>query len=123
MEDFMPRKFTNYPQTSEIPFEKDKVSKLKRDKKIRKLHKKIKKQKRLIRKLNKCREAGEGCTSSGRSKNDSKKSTQNKEKSFFSKVKDRLIDALPSICRTMVKTATTIICGWALKRFGKSMMA
>lgn len=119
----MSRVFTNYPQTSENTFVTDKVFKSKRDKKIKKLQKKVRKQRKLIYKLREQGVESENCNSSNRNINDENTSTQNKETSFFSKVKDRLIDALPSICRTMVKTATTIICEWVLKRFGKLKMA
>lgn len=65
----------------------------------------------------------ENSDSQKRNINSDNKSAQDKKKSFFSKMKDRLVEALPSICRTVAKTATTIICGWAFKSFKKLKVA
>ena len=119
----MSKIFTSYPQTSEIPFEAVNASEAQKDKKIRKLQKRLKKQKKLIRKLSNQGVTSENSTSSNSNINDRNESAQDKGKSFFSKVKDRLVEALPSICRTVVKTATTIICGWAFKSFKKLKVA
>lgn len=119
MEDSMSKIFTSYPETSEIPFEAVNASEAKKDKKIKK---RLKKQKKLIRKINK-QVTSENSASQKCNINSDNKSTQDKKKSFFSQVKDRLVEALPSICRTVAKTATTIICGWALKHFGKLKVA
>lgn len=122
MEDKMSKIFTSYPQTSEIPFEAVNASEAQKDKKIKKIQKRLKKQKKLISKLNR-QVAIENSASQKCNINSDNKSTQDKKKSFFSKVKDKLVEALPSICRTVAKTATTIICGWTLKHFGKLKVA
>lgn len=120
----MSKIFTSYPQTSEIPFEAVNASEAQKDKKIRKLQKRLKKQKKLICKLSK-QVISENSDSQKHNINiDNKFEFEPyKKKSFFSKVKDRLVEALPSICRTVAKTATTIICGWAFKSLKKLKVA
>ena len=114
--------FTDYPKTSEVPLEEAEVSKLKKLKKkkqIKKILKKLKKQKKLIKKISKQKVESENCTSSKCNTDDGKIPTQDNEKSFFNRMKDKFIDAVPSICRTVAKTVTTLVLGWAFKHFGK----
>lgn len=118
--------FTDYPKTSEVPLAEAKVAKLKKLKKkkqIKKLQRELKKQKKLIKKLSKQKVESENCTSSKCNTNDGKIPTQDKEKSFFNRMKDKFIDAVPSICRTVAKTVTTLALGWAFKHFGKWKVA
>lgn len=90
---------------------------------IKKLRKKVKKQRKLIHKLSKCRKVSEDCSTSKCNLNDGDKSDRSREKSFFTEVKEKFIKAVPSICRTVAKTATTILCGWVLNCFGKRKVA
>lgn len=123
----MSKIFMNYPEGSENPIMTDETSSHDKDKVIKKLRKKNKKQRKLIRKLSKCGKESEEHSSSKCNMNDGNKSDQDKEnekeKSFFTKVKEKFIEAVPSICRTVAKAATTILCGWALKCFGKRKVA
>lgn len=123
MEEFMAKEFTDYSKDFGDTFKTDEISSQEKDKVINKLRKKVKKQRKLIRELSKYGKASNDCSPSKRNLNDGVKSDQAKEKSFFTKVKDKFIEALPSICRTVAKTATNIICRWAIKRFGKLKVA
>ncbi len=110
--------FTNYPQTSEGPLEEVKVSKIKADKLIKainKIQRELKKQKKIIQKLSEQKEESERTSSKCNTK---KKPTQDKEKNFWGRVKDKFIDAVPSICRTAVKAMITLAFGRAFKHFG-----
>lgn len=122
----MAKKFTDYSMVSDNPITTDEASSQDKDKVIKKLRKKNKKQRKLIRKLSKCGKESEDYSSSKCNMNDRNKSDQAKEqekKSFFTEVKEKFIQAVPSICRTVAKAATTILCGWALKCFGKRKVA
>lgn len=128
----MEKNFTKYPQNSANVDGTDKVSKPEEDKQIKKLKKKLKKklerklEKKLIRKLRKEKMAIENDASLSSNINDDGKSDQTKKqekKSFFTEVKEKFIQAVPSICRTVAKTATAILCGWVLKCFEKRKVA
>lgn len=122
----MEKKFTDYSMVSDNPITTDEASSQEKDKVIKKLRKKNKKQRKLIRKLSKCGKESEDYSSSKCNMNDGNKSDQTKEqekKSFFTEVKEKFIQAVPSICRTVAKTATTILCGWVLKCFEKRKVA
>ena len=123
MEEFMARNFTDYSKVSENTSKIDEASSQEKDKVIKKLRKKVKKQRKLIHKLSKCRKVSEDCSTSKCNLNDGDKSDRSREKSFFTEVKEKFIKAVPSICRTVAKAATTILCGWVLNCFGKRKVA
>lgn len=118
--------FTDYPKISEVPLEEAEVSKRKKVKKkriIKKLQRELKRQKKLIKKLSRQKVESENCTSSKGNTNGGKIPTHDKEKTFSNRVKDRFIDAVPSICRVVAKTVTTLVLGWAFKHFGMLKVA
>ncbi len=107
----MARVFTDYPETSTDALELDEKA---RSKKIRKLQKKIKRLEKLIRKMGKQKNADESEEAS-----ESRETEKNNERSFFTRVKDAFLRALPSIFRTAAKIVVSTLCEYAADKCSK----
>ncbi len=110
MEYVMAKIFTNYPETSDADFGSDEKAESKKYKKLKAIRKSIKKERKRIQKLKMLESTVEN-------EGVSKTHGGEREKSFFAKVGDALLTALPSIFRTTAKTIVTTLCEYALKKW------
>lgn len=110
MENVMAKVFTNYPEMSDTDFGPVEKTESKKYKKFKAIKKSIKKERKRIQKLNM-----PGSTVGNEV--DSETHGGEREKSFFAKVGDALLAALPSIFRTTAKTVVTTLCEYALKKW------
>ncbi len=60
----------------------------------------------------------ETCADKDGEERNAKKNTQKEEKSFFNRIGDALLKALPSIFRTVTSIAATIVFGFISQKFG-----
>jgi len=109
----MARVFTDYPEISTDALELDEKTK---SKKIKKLEKKIKKQEKLIRKMSK-QKIADGSEEAS----ESRETEKNKEKSFFTRVQDAFLKALPDIFRTAAKIVVSTLCEYVVDKCFKKV--
>lgn len=129
--------FNNYPEDQETASEAVDDVKVKQDdikKMIKKIAKICKEERKMLKKIyrqqKKCRMTEQDMVNAQEASTDKKdksskceaddevKSSQKKEKTFFNKMGDAFLKALPSIFRTIASVAVTAVFGFVSKRFG-----
>lgn len=129
--------FNNYPEDQETASEAVDDVKVKQDdikKMIKKIAKICKEERKMLKKIyrqqKKCRMTEQDMVNAQEASTDKKdkssrceaddevKNPQKKEKTFFNKMGDAFLKALPSIFRTIASVAVTAVFGFASKRFG-----
>ena len=132
--------FGNYPENLEADLEAANSAKIKHVdtkkliKRVDKLCKETRKQRKMLQKIyqqgkkkiisaeeavNTQEEStDENAESSKNKTDDGAKDSQKKEKSFFNKMGEAFLKALPSIFRTIASVAVTAVFGFVSKRFG-----